>query len=239
MNQKISINEQTWNTIEALATACSIYRQRGYTSTSVVSFDEKPDDNNRWTNKDHLSYQLVPQLANHDYLARFTITDEDLEQAESIIKHFRRLSFGVLGDNLNDYMKRVFAATQNDTVMFRDFGIIASVPHVYNKEIVAKEIKSQVKDTVQEYIGKVGDAVTLNIRYIETHFLPKLNCYAHSAVTDTNHLVNFLNKIEMGKAGTNQKIRARVKSHGVNYVTKTAETQLNYVKALDTILIWQ
>lgn len=239
MDKKSEISEKIWPTIDVLAMACSIFRQRGYTSTNLISFDEKLDNSNRWTNKDHLSYQLLPQLASKDYLSRFTVTEEDLEQAESIVKYFRRLSFGLLGGNLNDYMQRVFAATQNDTVMFRDFGIIASVPHVYNKEIVAKEIKLQVKDTKQDYIGKIGDSIVLNIRYIETRFLPKLNCYAHSAVTDTNHLVNFLNKVELGRAGTTQKIRARVKSHSVNYVTKTAETQLNYVKAVDTTLVWQ
>jgi hypothetical protein len=136
-------------------------------------------------------------------------------------------------------MQRVFASTQNETVKFQDFGVLASVPHVYQKEVVAKEIKSQAKGTVQEHIGKVGDTVYLNIRYIETRYVQKLNCYAHSAITDSNHLVNFLNKIELGEPGAAQKIRARVKAHGANYTTKTLETQLNYVKAVDTILVWQ
>lgn len=238
MTTDTPVNDRIWTTIEVLAMSCSIFRNKGFTSTSTIIAAE-PDSDLRWTNKDHLCYQLVPHLADSKYLSRFSVTDADLEEAESIIKHFRRLSFGVIGDNINDYMKRVFAATQNDTVKFQDFGVIASIPHVYQKEIIAKEIKTQVKDTVQEHIGKIGDTVTLNIRYIETRYIPKLNCFGHSAITDTNHLVNFLNKIELGKPGTTQKIRARVKAHGANYVTKTLETQLNYVKAVDTILVWQ
>lgn len=238
MTTEISINEQKWSTVEILSMACSIFRQKGYTSTSSY-LESDPTGEQRWTNKDHLCYQIVPKLADSKYLAQFSVTEEDTEQAESIIKHFRRLSFGVIGGDINDYLQRVFAVTQNDSVMFKDFGIIASVPHVYHKEITAKEIKSQIKDTVQEYIGKIGDTVFLNIRYIETRYLPKLNCYAHSAITDTKHLVNFLNKIELGRAGTTQKIRAKIKAHGVNYTTKTPETQLNYVKAVDTMLVWQ
>lgn len=232
------INDRTWNVTEALAMACSIYRQKGYTSTSTVISGE-PTDDRRWTNKDHLMYQLVPSLASHTYLSSFQTTDKDLETADAIIKYFRRLSFGVLGENLNDYMSRVFNVTQKELVTFSDLGVLASVPQVYDREIQAKTIKNIAADTKQEYLGKEGDRLTLNIRYINTRFVPNLNCFAHDAVTDTNHLVNFLNKIELGKPGTCHTIQARVKKQGVNYQTKTIETQLNYVKVLDNILVWQ
>ena len=110
---------------------------------------------------------------------------------------------------------------------------------MYDREIQEKKIKEIVKDTKQEYLGKEGDRLTLNIRYINTRFIPTLNCYAHDAITDTNHLINFLNKAELGKAGISHTIQGRVKKQAVNYQTKTAETQLNYVKVLDKILIWQ
>jgi hypothetical protein len=232
------ISEKTWHVIEALAMACSVYRQKGYTSTSTVIAGD-PTNERRWTNKDHVMYQLVPELAESTYLSNFQITEEDLEIADAIIKHFRRLSFGVLGDNLNDYMTRVFNVTQKELVSFADLGVLASVPQVYEREIQSKEIKNIAKETKQEYLGKEGDRLTLNIRYINTRFIPNLNCFAHDAVTDTNHLINFLNKIELGKTGTCHTIQARVKRQGVNYTTKTIETQLNYVKVLDNTLVWQ
>jgi hypothetical protein len=237
-SDKVSVNERSWSAIEALAMACSVYRQKGYTSTSTVISGE-PSDERRWTNKDHLIYQLVPELASHTYLSSFKITDQDLETAEAIIKYFRRLSFGVLGENLNDYMARVFNVTQKEQITFAELGIVASVPQVYEREIQSKEIKNIARETKQEYLGKEGDKLTLHIRYINTRFVPNLNCFAHDAVTDTNHLVNFLSKIEMGKPGVCQTVQARVKRHGVNYHTKTFETQLNYVKILDNTLVWQ
>jgi hypothetical protein len=232
------ISEKTWHVVEALAMACSVYRQKGYTSTSTVIAGD-PTNEHRWTNKDHVMYQLVPELAEATYLSNFQITEADLEIADAIIKHFRRLSFGVLGDNLNDYMTRVFNVTQKELVSFADLGVLASVPQVYEREIQSKEIKNIAKETKQEYLGKEGDRLTLRIRYINTRFIPNLNCFAHDAITDTNHLVNFLNKIELGKTGTCHTIQARVKKQGVNYITKTIETQLNYVKVLDNILVWQ
>lgn len=235
-NQKLS--EQKFPTKTVLAIACCIYRQKGYTSTSTY-LAENPNGDHRWTNKDMVTYQLFPTLAGSNYILNFNPTTEDQEQAEAIIKHFRRLTFGVIGDNLNDYMSRVFQVTQTENVGISDVGVLASVPQVYDREITVKEVKDQIKDTVKEYLGKEGDTITLNVRYITTKFLPQINCFSHEAITDTNHLISFLNKIELGKVGTSQRIRARVKKHTVNYFTKTPETQLNYVKVVDNILIWQ
>jgi len=155
------------------------------------------------------------------------------------MQYYRRLTFGVIADNLSDYMQRVFSSTQKPEVNFKDFGILASVPSVYFKEMEKKRIVTESKSAVQEHIGVVGGNILLNIRYINTRFIQKLNCYAHDAITDTGHLVNFLNKSALGKTGETQTIRAKVKAHGVNYITQTIETQLNYVKPVDNEFIWQ
>lgn len=237
-NSDKPLSERLWNTEDVLAMACCIFRQKGYTNTSTFISTDVTNEN-RWTNKDMLSYTLCPQIASKDYILNFSPTDEDKELAAAIVKHFRRLMFGVIADANSDYMDRVFKSTQNEKVKIADFGIIASVPYVYEREILKKELSQQIKDTVEGWIGKEGESVVLNIRYINTRFVPKLNCFQHQAITEDRYLVGFLNKIELGRAGTNQKIRAKVKKHTVNYETKTPETQLNYVKPLDTILEWQ
>lgn len=229
------LKERKFPVKSVLAMACAIFRQKGYTSTSTHYQDGHPT----YTNKDMLIYEFFKDLQPKDYLLSFKPTEEDEETAEAIIKYYRRLTFGVIGNDLNDYLKRLFTVTQSEDTVMGDFGVLASVPNAYEREQIEREVKSQIKDTVKEHLGKEGETIYLNIKYIKTRFIPSLNCYAHEAVTDTNHLVSFLNKIELGKQGTVQKIRARVKKHGANYTTKTPETQLNYVKALDTELVWQ
>jgi hypothetical protein len=239
-NEQTNINpkERLFDVRVALAMSASIYRQKGYTSTSTyISSD--PAGEIRWTNKDHLIYQLVPSLASSSYISLFKVTQADYDTADAIIKYYRKLSFGVLGGELNDYMQKVFSTTQNDKISFSDLGILASVPSVYEREVKTKELESIAKGTKQEYLGKEGDTLTLTIKYINTRFVPALNCFAHDAVTDTNHLVNFLNKLELGKPGETQKIKCRVKKHGLNFTTKTMETQLNYVKIVDNVFVWQ
>jgi len=237
MNDFTPLNERTWPAENVLAMACAIFRTKGYTSVSAFT-NADPDSDERWNSKEHLSYQMVPDL-NKDYKVPVKVTQEDTDTASAIIHYYRRLTFGVIADNLNDYMQRVFSSTQKPEVIFKDFGILASVPSLYFKEMEKKRIITESKTAKQEHIGVVGEPILLNIRYVNTRYVKKLNCYAHDAVTDGGHLVNFLNKSALGKTGETQTIRARVKAHGVNYTTKSIETQLNYVKPIDKELIWQ
>jgi len=230
--------DKKFTAIEALSMACAIYRNNGYTSTSTYLVND-PSNEQRWTNKDHLIYQLMPSLASKDYNSLFKVKREDLDVACDIIKFYRKLSFGLLGNELNDYMQRVFSSTQNEMVGLNELGIIASIPKIYERDIQEKYLKDEAKKTIQEHFGTEGETVTLNIRYLRTKYIEKIECYAHEAVTSTNYLVNFLSKNQLGSLGDNQQIRAKIKKHTQNYTTKTAETQLNYVKVLDNGLVWQ
>lgn len=232
------VNDRAWPAEQALAMACAVYRVKGFTSTSAYTADQQ-DSDARWNSKEHLCYQLLPEIADKDYKILINVTQEDVNTAQAIVQYYRRLTFGVIADSLNDYMQRVFASTQKSQLTFKDFGVLASVPSVYHKELDRKRIEKEAKNTVQAHVAQVGDTVTLSIRYINTRLVAKLNCYAHDAVTSEGHLVNFLNKSQLARSGDVQRVRAKVKSHGVNYSTKTLETQLNYVKVLDTDFVWQ
>jgi hypothetical protein len=236
MSEFTPLKERVWPAENVLAMACAIFRTKGYTSVSTYISGDSGDD--RWNSKEHLCYQMVPDLEK-EYNILIKVTQADVDNAEAIVNFYRKLTFGVIADNLNDYMQRVFSSTQKPEVTFKDFGVLASVPNVYFKELEKKRIIKESKDAKQEHIGEVGGTVLLNVKYINTRFVQKLNCYAHDAITDTGHLVNFLNKSQLGSTGDRQTIRAKVKSHGVNYTTKAIETQLNYVKPIDNELVWQ
>lgn len=225
-------SERYTDTKKALALACAIFRIKGYSNT----YTYKDGEGTAYTNKDMLTYALYPELSPKNYLLDFLPTEQDRESAEAIVKYYRRLSFGIIGDNIVDYLRKVFSVSQSERVAFSDLGILASIPQSYQREQTAKEIKSQIKDTVKEHLGQEGQPITVTIKYLSARYVPNLNCFAHEAVTDTNHLVGFLNKISLGEAGQTQRIKGRVKRHGVNYNTKTPETQLNYVKVLETMV---
>lgn len=238
MSESTHVNDLRWPADQALTMACAIYRTKGFTSTSTyISSDA--ENELRWTSKEHLCYQLVPSIASKGYNTLVNVIKADVDMAQDIIKHYRRLSFGVIADSISDYMQRVFATTQNNEVSFKDFGVLASVPSVFSKEMERRRIEQESKNAVQEHIGTIGNWIELKVRYINSRHVQKLNCYAHDAITESGHLVNFLNKSQLGKPGDTQTIRAKVKEHGTNYQTKAVETKLNYVKPIDITLEWQ
>jgi hypothetical protein len=225
-------------TLDTLAMACCIDRLKGFTSVSSYLSNSKPGEES-YNNKDMLTYAMMPYLAKHDYIPQFKPTSEDVAQAEAIIKYYTRLMFGVIADNLNDYMKGIFNYTQTESVNMKSFGFLASVPNAYQKELQKKILQELMKSTVPEHLGKLEQLVTLDIIYIGVRYLEKIGCWSHDAVTSSNHLITFLNKKQLGKQGDSQTITARVKAHKENFHVKVPETQLNYVKVIDNDLVWQ
>lgn len=233
-----SINDRKWPTLLAVTVACAINRQKGFTSVSAYTFSD-PSDDSRWTNKDILSYTMVPEIASKDFKIMIKTKPCDLEEAEAIIKHYRRLSFGVMSEQITEYMNRVFQVTQSEEVGFSDFGVLASVPSVFQKEVTAKETLDQIKTTLPEHVGKEGDSVTLDVVIIDARFVKQIDCWSHEAVTSTNHFVSFLSKTKLLDRKSVARIQGKVKSHTEHFKTKTPETRLNYVKIVDNNLVWQ
>jgi hypothetical protein len=238
MTNSTPYNERVWTPEDALTMACAIFRTKGFTSTSSMVFAVEGTQR-QWTSKEHLSYQLVPEIASAEYKELIKVKQEDIDMAADIVRYYRKLTFGVIADDLNDYMTRVFSSTQGEKITFKDLGVVASVPSLYQKDLEKRRVEKESKNSVQEHIGVVGESIDLTIRYINTRFVQKLECYAHDAITNSGHLVNFLNKKKLGDVGQTQKIRAKVKSHGISYQTKALQTQLNYVKVIDIEFVWQ
>jgi len=233
-----SIKDRKWPAVLALTVACAINREKGFTSVSAYTFSD-PESDNRWTNKDILSYTLVPEIASKDFKVMIKTKPCDLEEAEAIVKYYRRLSFGVMSEQITEYMSRVFQITQSEEVTFSDMGVLASVPSVYQKEVLVKETIEQIKTTLPEHVGEVGNSVTLDIVVIDARFIKQIDCWGHEAITSTNHLVSFLSKTKLLDRKATAKIRAKVKKHTEHFKTKTPETQLNYVKVVDDNFVWQ
>jgi hypothetical protein len=229
------IDQKVWTAIEVLTLACAINREKGFTSVSKVTFS----DSVKLTNKDILYYNLIPQVAPQDFNDLIKVKSCDLEEAEAIIKYYRRLSFGVLAENISDYLQRVFHVTQTEQVKFKDFGVIASVPSVWSREVHGKEILNQIKTTKNEHLGIENQTLNLAVVVLETKLVEQIGCWSHLAITSDDYLISFLSKNRLLESKQVAKIQGKVKKHAQHWKTKTAETQLNYVKVVDTSLDWQ
>lgn len=230
--------DQEWNTTTVLALAYATYRLYGYVNAN--SFTMLDDAGKRkWSNRDIVLNTLNPELAPEEFDVRVKVTQDDITTVETITKHFRKLAFDVIKNDENNYTSRVFQILQSETVSVKDIGIAASIPQMYHRDMEEKELNAILKNSVHDFLGKVGDNVTITVHYLSSRFVPSINCYAYEAITDTNYVVGFLNKSDIAKKGDTQVIKARIKALGENYHSKTPETKLNYVKVVNRDLEWK
>ena len=215
-------------TIDALTFSVCIQRVCGFTNSSADIYDP-----GKVSNKTMLINTFFPERADREFILKFRPSEEDRKTAEEMIRYFRRNSFAVISGGTDLYATAVYATTQSNTVSIKDFGILASIPSSYLKEKSTKTLASAAKNTLQEYIGKPGDVVTLAVEIVYTKYVEKIQCTEYVAVTDTDHLVQFLSKSCIGAVGDCVAIKAKVKGHGENWSTKSFQTALNYAKVID------
>jgi hypothetical protein len=107
------------------------------------------------------------------------------------------------------------------------------------KEVHGKEILNQIKTTKNEHLGIESQTLDLTVVVLETKLVEQIGCWSHLAVTSDDYLVSFLSKNKLLESKQVAKIRGNIKKHAQHWKTKTAETQLNYVKVVDNSLDWQ
>ena len=99
------------------------------------------------------------------------------------------------------------------------------------KKTLKKELKTSFRES--RHIGNVKEVVVGMFTLNEIRFIDKFACHVCNGSMDGN-LVSFFKNFDqtqvLPKEGTTFNIKAKVKRHGENFITKFPETQLNYVR---------
>lgn len=222
---------------DVLVLACAIQRAKGkYVNIySSIVFDENviPE----YTNKDVLFFYLVPCAKPEGYVPDLKVLPEDHQQVQDIIKFYRKLTFGVLAENLNDYLKNISRILGNAECQQKDLGVISSIPNTYLRDVARADKDAIIKATTGEVFGNVGDSVELFCHLVDVRYIEKIECHAHTAVDSSGRLIEFLGKKQLGFEKDDIHIRAKIKDHREHFQTKKPLTQLNYVKLLDNLTV--
>ena len=90
-----------YKTQDVLAVAFRAFKiNNGYVK-DTVRFSE-PTNNTVFSNKDLVKFQMRPEFRPPDFVTMQTDTD-DYSDVDSALKHFRRYTFGMLGESLSDF----------------------------------------------------------------------------------------------------------------------------------------
>lgn len=221
-------NETEYSTQTVLAVAYAAYRINDGYLKDTARFSE-PTNKTIFSNKDLVKFQLRPEFRPNDFVP-FKTTPEDYEGVDEAVKHFRRYTFGIIGDTLSDFQKDIIECASLSHVGFSKMGLLAYVPELVQREIKENKLKKTLRTEYRDslYIGGVGDKVEGVCQIINSHYSPHYERYAYTADVMGN-LIGFWNKFEL-QIGERKRFNAKVKAHGKNRLFEVNETQLNYVK---------
>ena len=220
---------------QILELACAAQRINGaYLKETewVYDSEEKPVFQKQ-TNKILMLVTLTPAIWTADPAHQplpLKVTEEDKLQAEAVRKYFRKFMFGAIAGE-NEFQTEVNAILSNDTVKTNKFGFIACLPSVMERDVKRSEIKKSLRECDNEALADVDKTVfDLDCEIIEVKRSNNFDAWNINAIIN-NKIVSWFSKKEM-KAGPCVVQKAKVKSHGENWITKKIETRLNYVKAV-------
>jgi len=164
------------------------------------------------------------------------ITPELLDEAQDMLSGLEMdYMFKVLGDSLNEFensIQQFLSVNETDMNVRHQIGIVAYIPAYVEREAKQRDLAD--KSIGSEWIGKVGEAVDLEIEIISKRGATAWYGWNINAITkDGNRISFFTGKNDISNMKGVFKISAKVKDHGRVWRDESIkETRLNYVKIL-------
>lgn len=160
--------------------------------------------------------------------AALFLEPQDTVLADEIKSYYRRLMFSaVKGDN--EFQTEVNSILNSETITKNKIGFIACLPSVYVRDKARTDFKRSIKTCEDRHLGEV-DTVLLDqdCEVIECSRSKNFDAYNINAIIQ-NVLVSWFSKnpVKLGPAVVQ---KAKVKEHRHHWLSKKAETRLNYVK---------
>lgn len=137
------------------------------------------------------------------------------------------------GQPMNDFTRSLVELTKQETATERDCGIMAFLPRTYIAQQAreARDLEITSFANTSEYLGRVGDKVTVDFVMIDKRYLQQYNCWSVFGRDAAGNGVGFLTQHEnLARSGRIQGKVKRVQQD--QYRGGAKVTGLNYVKAI-------
>lgn len=222
--------KKMFNTQEVLAVAFAAHRTNGGYLKHTERFSE-PENKTKFANKELVKFHYAEDKTwlPKDYVV-LTVTEEDYENVDVALKHFRRYTLGVIGNQLSGFQKDIFDSVSAEEVDGSRLGALSYVPELVKREVEENSFKKLLRTEyhASENVGKEGDSVEGVLKILSRFYSEQWESYNYVADYKGN-LISFMNKFKY-EVNEHKKFKAKVKSHGKNRTFEIPETRLNYVK---------
>ena len=225
-----------YNTIEVLAKAFTAYRVNGSLVKETRRYSEETPT--MFANKEILAYcnEYIHTPPPDFILGQYKTTAEDYTNAKEAVAFVNKdTSLQQIAGTLSNFMETLVAQMNSKEIHGSEFGVIALLPKVYFEQKHKKSYKKVIKESFGEskHVGLPGEVIQGELTVNEIKWVDKFGCHVINGNMD-NNLVSFFKEFKpkavLPKEKDVIKIKAKVKRHGENFITKLPETQLNYVR---------
>ena len=225
--------EYPLQTVLELACAAQRINKEYVKFTQPIYSDDGKIMSYKWDNKLMMLITLDPTVfkPSDDGLkpALLCTNKEDQEHAEEIKRYYRRLMFAaVQGDN--EFLTKVNALLESETVKSSEFGFIACLPSVFKRDFGRNQLEKRIKQADHEYLALIGENVLdKDCEVLTCQRSKNFDAFNIDAIID-NKIVSWMSKYEL-KLGPAVIVKAKVKDHSKHWKYENPVTRLNYVKA--------
>lgn len=224
---------QTYPTRQVLELACSAQRTNKEYLKEVESIYDTEGKflYLKHSNKSLIRCALGIEKPNgeQEFLPQNLFIEEcDRLQADEIQKYFRRLMFSAIkGDN--DFHTEINALLNEKEIPANKIGYIACLPSVYIKDSTRNNFEKRVRGLEEGYLSDIDKWVmNLDCEILQCIRSKNFDAWNVDAIIESK-LVSWLSKTKVG-VGPAVVIKAKIKDHSQNWLTKKSTTRLNYVK---------
>jgi hypothetical protein len=161
------------------------------------------------------------------------LQEQDYQQADAAISAVQgdAVMRVLKGQRLSDFVNSLVELTKKETATARDCGLMAFLPKTYQTQLERADREEQVAGLAcsSEYLGAIGNKVTVEFTLIDKRYLQQYNCWSVFGQDADGNCVSFLTQHEsMARSG---RIQGKIKRLEENQYRNGAKTTtLNYVK---------
>lgn len=159
------------------------------------------------------------------------VTDEDRSNADLAREWFQGQLFALLGEQLNDFMKKAAETAIKDTINIRkDMGMLACLPQTWLRASQKEQVEEVLNEADSQFVGSVTEKLVRRIHVLEAKPGQTFTGWLVTA-TEGNNIFRFCSSMEFQNNEVVQ-IQGKVKRHENDRKTGKPVTWLNYVKKL-------
>ena len=166
------------------------------------------------------------------YYKNIEILESDSENVDHMIKYFKGLSLKAIKRDISDFERTILGMINKEFVQYKDIGIIASLPSVYENGQKQREFNRFEKELAKgsKHVGTLHDRCKFDLTVIHKKFIWRSNSYLYVCQEGETNIIKFFSNESCGDVGDKVSVTGYVKDWTEGKFSKGNETYLNRVK---------